>query len=332
MFEIKKKLLTGLTFIDLFAGIGGFHLALASLGAKCTYANEWDPYAKQTYQTNFSMVPDDDITKVELDAIPNHDILCAGFPCQAFSISGKQLGFNDKRGTLFFEVAKIIKNKHPKIVLMENVKNLLHHNNGNTFNVIKNTMQTLGYDFYYQVLNAKDFGIPQNRERLYMVGFAKELNIHDFKFPLPVKLKKHVVDLLEPKNKINPKYFAAYSDLQLNNKIDLSTKDKVVKIGIVNRGGQGERIYSPYGVGITLSAYGGGRFAKTGGYYINQQVRKLTTRECARIMGFPDSFKMVCSDQQTYKQFGNAVVVDVLQYIAIEIANVYLKSKAKINY
>lgn len=326
MFKIKKQLLKELTFIDLFAGIGGFHLALASLGAKCVYANEWDQYAKQTYQANFSMIPDDDITKVALNNIPNHDILCAGFPCQAFSISGKQLGFNDTRGTLFFEVAKIIKDKHPKIVLMENVKNLLHHDHGNTFNVIKNTMQALGYDFYCQVLNAKDYGIPQNRERLYMVGFRKDLEIHDFKFPSPAKLEKHVIDFLEPLDKINPIYFAKHEDLQLNKPVNLAISNSLIRLGIVNKGGQGERIYSPYGVGITLSAYGGGRFAKTGGYYINHQVRKLTPRECARMMGFPDSFKIVCSNQQAYKQFGNAVVVDVLQYIAIEIANAYYKN------
>lgn len=327
MIKTNKQLLKGLTFIDLFAGIGGFHLALASLGTKCVYANEWDKYAKQTYQANFQMIPDDDITKANPTSIPHHDILCAGFPCQAFSIIGKQLGFNDTRGTLFFNVANIIKIKHPKIVFMENVKNLLHHDHGNTFQVIKNTMDGLGYDFYYEVLNAKDYGIPQNRERLYMVGFAKELNIHTFKFPSRIPLRKHVIDLLEPAVDVSYEYFPKLDDIKLNYPLDLKVTNNPVRIGIINKGGQGERIYSPYGVGITLSAYGGGKFAKTGGYFINNKVRKLIPKECARMMGFPGSFQIVCSNQQAYKQFGNAVVVDVLQYIAIEIAKTYFSNR-----
>ena len=177
MINIKDKLLENYTFIDLFAGLGGFRIALESLGAKCVYSNEWDEHVKKVYTENFGDIPEGDITKVDERTIPNHDILCAGFPCQAFSISGKQKGFEDSRGTLFFDVARIVKEKKPKVVFMENVKNFATHDNGNTMDVVKKTMENLGYTFNQKILNAVDYGIPQKRERVYMVCFRNDLNL-----------------------------------------------------------------------------------------------------------------------------------------------------------
>ncbi len=319
MIEIKEKTLSYCTFIDLFAGLGGFRLALESLGAKCVYSNEWDKFAQTVYNENFGDIPEGDITKVDENTIPDHDILCAGFPCQAFSISGKQRGFEDSRGTLFFDVARIVKCKKPKVVFMENVKNFAAHDNGKTLQVVKATMEELGYSFDYKVLNATDYGIPQKRERIYMVCFRKELNCGRFNFPKPFPLSKHVQDFLLNDESIVSNLYVERSDTYYNVKDDSQFSNKSIRLGIVNKGGQGERIYSTKGIAITLSANGGGVFAKTGGYLVNGRPRKLHPRECARLMGFPDTYKMAKNKNQAYKQFGNSVVIDVLQYIAIEI-------------
>ena len=319
MIEIENKTLEKYKFIDLFAGLGGFRIALESLGAKCVYSNEWDSQAQKVYFNNFDEIPEGDITKVDENSIPDHDILCAGFPCQPFSISGKQKGFEDSRGTLFFDVARIVKSKRPKIVFMENVKNFASHDNGNTLEVVKATMEELGYSFNQKVLNAIDFGIPQKRERIYMVCFRNDLNVSEFTFPKPIELTKHVEDFLIEDENIVGKLYINRPDTYFNGVEDNVYSNKPIRLGIVNKGGQGERIYSTKGIAITLSAYGGGVFAKTGGYLINGKTRKLHPRECARIMGYPDTYKISESDNQAYKQFGNSVVIDVLQYIGIEI-------------
>ncbi len=319
MISIKKKLLDGFSFIDLFAGLGGFRLALESLGAKCVYSNEWDKQVKEVYKNNFGDIPDDDITKVDEKTIPNHDILCAGFPCQAFSISGKQRGFKDSRGTLFFDVARIVKEKKPKIIFMENVKNFAIHDNGNTLSVVKSTIEDLGYTFFAKVLSASDFGIPQKRDRIYMVCFRNDLGIYNFEYPKPIKLTKHVEDILLNDDIIVNDLYVNRPDIIYSKDFLNEYSNKTIRIGTVNKGGQGERIYSTKGIAITLSANGGGVFAKTGGYYIKGGARKLHPRECARLMGFPDSYKISSSSCQAYKQFGNSVIIDVLQYIAIQI-------------
>ena len=319
MITIEKKLLKDYKFIDLFAGLGGFRLALESLGAKCVYSNEWDPHAQKVYADNFGHIPEGDITKVDEKTIPNHDILCAGFPCQAFSISGKQRGFEDSRGTLFFDVARIVKEKKPKIVFMENVKNFATHDGGKTLSVVKSTMEELGYTFYQKVLNSVTYGMPQKRERIYMVCFRNDLDINTFKFPKPFKLTRYVNDFLLKDETIVESLYIDRPDTYYNDTEDNKYSDKPIRLGIVNKGGQGERIYSTKGIAITLSAHGGGAFAKTGGYLVNGRPRKLHPRECARLMGFPDSYKISSSFNQAYKQFGNSVVIDVLQYIAIEI-------------
>lgn len=319
MINIDKKYFKDWKFIDLFAGLGGFRIALESLGAKCVYSNEWDIPVQKVYFENFGEIPDGDITKVDETTIPDHDILCAGFPCQAFSISGKQKGFEDSRGTLFFDVARIVKEKKPKIVFMENVKNFATHDGGKTLEVVKTTMEELGYAFKQKVLNSVDYGVPQKRERIYMVCFRRDINADSFKFPKTIELTKHVEDFLLNETYLTEDLYVNRSDIYYNNTPDNTYSNKSIRLGIVNKGGQGERIYSTKGIAITLSANGGGVFAKTGGYLVNGRPRKLHPRECARLMGYPDSYKMSEKNNQAYKQFGNSVVIDVLQYICIEI-------------
>lgn len=321
MIHIDNKSLKGYKFIDLFAGIGGFRLALESFGAKCVYSNEWDKFAQETYHMNFGDIPEGDITQVDETSIPDHDILCAGFPCQPFSISGKQYGFEDSRGTLFFDVARIVKEKRPKVVLLENVKNFATHDGGKTIRVVKNTMLELGYSFQFRVLNPINYGIPQKRERVYMVCFRNDIERESFVFPQPFKLNRFVENFLLPDNEVRD-LIVNRTDLVLNDKVNINyNAPSTIRVGTVGKGGQGERIYSPKGIAITLSAYGGGVFAKTGGYLINGQTRRLHPRECARIMGFPDSFKLHPNMNQAYKQLGNSVVVDVLQLITQQISD-----------
>lgn len=324
MINVKEKKLNNMTFIDLFAGIGGFRLALESLGAKCVYSNEWDKDAQKVYFNNFNDYPEGDITKVNENSIPNHDILCGGFPCQAFSISGKQRGFNDTRGTLFFDIARIVRCKMPKIIFMENVKNFAKHNNGETLKVVENTIKDLGYSFYYKVLNAADYGIPQKRERIYMVAFRNDLNINDFEFPKTIPLLKNVENILENESEIPKKLYSTRKDTTINKNISNVFSNKPVRVGQINKGGQGERIYGTNGVAITLSAYGGGYFSKTGGYLTKKGIRKLSPRECANLMGFPKTYQIASNDGIAYKQFGNSVVIDVLQMIGIEISKAIL--------
>lgn len=326
MIAVKEKYLKGFSFIDLFAGIGGFHYALSSYGAECLYASEWDKPAQETYFANHGIMPSGDITKISAEEIPPHDILCGGFPCQAFSISGKQLGFEDTRGTLFFDIARIVKHHLPKVVFMENVKNLVLHDNGRTFRVVENTMQELGYTMFSKVLNSGLFGVPQHRERIYMVCFRNDiLDGRTFVFP-NITLTSSLKEVLEE----NPKDAKIIDrpDIQIYRQLEERQEgifekvppNRPLQIGIVNKGGQGERIYDPVGHAITLSAYGGGAGAKTGLYLVNNKVRKLSPRECARLQGFPDDFIIHPNLQQAYKQFGNSVTINVLQYIVSEIA------------
>lgn len=312
------KQLSGVTFIDLFAGIGGFHQGLNSYGGKCVFACEWDKYSQEIYYKNYGILPAGDITQIPEDSIPKHDILCAGFPCQAFSISGKQLGFEDTRGTLFFDVARIAKYHQPKILILENVKNFATHNQGKTLNTVKTTLNDIGYDVFSQVLNASNFGVPQKRERIYIMAFRQDLLIKNFTFPLFYKNPTKLIDFCLPDTETE-EYIINRSDIIFKENINLTTDilgnypQKPIRIGTINKGGQGERIYHQNGHAITLSAYGGGVGAKTGIYQINGKIRKLAPRECARIMGFSDSFILSESRNIAYKQFGNSVVVNVLK-------------------
>lgn len=325
MIEIPRKLkiLNKLSYIDLFAGIGGFRLALDSFNANCVFSSEWDKYAQQVYTNNFGEKPHGDITKVKEIDIPSHDMLCGGFPCQAFSVSGKQKGFEDTRGTLFFDIARILKYHSPKFVILENVKNIIKHNNGKTLATILNILDDLNYNVFYELLRGSNFGVPQHRERVFFVCFRKDLKVRNFALSKPDFNMKSVNDILE-ENINDQEIIINREDIVLQkSKFDKDLlgnfPTKPLRIGTINKGGQGERIYSTNGTGITLSAYGGGPANKTGAYLVDGKIRKLTLRECARMMGFPEKFKICDNKRQAYTQFGNAVIVNVVQFIIMDL-------------
>ncbi|MFT4033652.1 MAG: DNA cytosine methyltransferase [Siphonobacter sp.] len=321
---IYQQALKSQRFIDLFAGIGGFHLALNSYGAKAVFASEIDRQAQLIYQKNFGIIPGGDITKIAEDQIPAHDILCGGFPCQPFSISGKQRGFEDARGTLFFDIARITAYHKPWLVFLENVSHLEKHDDGKTLLSMSRILQNLGYTVFHQVLNAAHFGIPQRRQRLFIIAFKQELGVKTFTFPKATFEVTNLKCVALPEEE-SKAFVLDRDDYFLKNyeeQHDLFGETVIaepIRIGHVNLGRQGERIYHESGAAITLSAHGGGIGAKTGLYLIDGKVRKLAPRECARLMGFPDDFQIHESSAQAYKQFGNAVVVDVVQHIIREI-------------
>lgn len=315
-----------LRFIDLFAGIGGFHIALSRYNASCVFASEKDKYAIETYKYNHLHTDEErkllhgDITKIEGHEVPEHDILCAGFPCQPFSISGNQLGFDDARGTMFFEVIKILNVRRPSIVFLENVSNLKRHAEGRTLETMKLELENLGYTVFYDVLNASDFGVPQSRKRIYFVAFHKRLNVQRFSFPKPLGIETHLRDILD--DNVDESYNIVREDIVFKTdediqKLELKKKNQPIRIGTINKGGQGDRIYSIEGHAITLSAEGGGAGAKTGAYLINNRVRRLTPRECLRVQGYPENFEFpeVVTQNQRYKQLGNTVAIPVLENI-----------------
>ena len=313
------KILKDLKYIDLFAGIGGFRLALDSFGAKCVFTSEWNKYAQQVYEDNFGIKPLGDITKIKEFDIPKHDLLCGGFPCQAFSVSGKQKGFDDTRGTLFFDIARILKHHKPKFAILENVKNIITHNNGETLSTILKTLNDLKYDVFYELLRGSNYGVPQHRERVFFICFRKDLRVNSFSLSKPNFNMRSINDILE--ENVNDKEIIINRDdiilekKNINKDLLGNFPSKPLRIGTINKGGQGERIYSTNGTGITLSAYGGGPANKTGAYLVNGKIRKLTLRECARMMGFPENFKICNNKTQAYTQFGNAVIVNVVQFI-----------------
>lgn len=316
-------------FIDLFAGIGGFRLALQNLGGKCIFTSEWDKYSKQTYRANFGEIPFGDITSPETKSyIPDgFDVLCAGFPCQAFSIAGKRGGFEDTRGTLFFDVAEIIKKKQPKAIFLENVKGLRNHDKGKTLATILNVLRE-DLNYYVpepQILNAKEYGVPQNRERIFIVGFRKDLGIIDFQYPQPTNTKVVLKDVLEEKE-VSVKYYLSTTYLQ-------TLKDHRARHESKGNG-FGYEIIPNNGTANAVVCGGMGRernlvvddkltnfipVTKIKGEVNREGIRKMTPREWARLQGFPDSFKIVVSDAQAYKQFGNSVAVPAIQATAEKI-------------
>ena len=304
-------------FIDLFAGIGGFRIAFDDNGAKCVYSNEWNPYCQKTYTANFGDLPEGDITKVKANDIPDHDILVGGFPCQPFSIAGvskkqslgRATGFEDKtQGTLFFDVCRIIKEKRPKAFLLENVKNLTSHDRGRTFKVIKEALEELDYQIFYKILDGQAF-VPQHRERIVIVGFDRKRYGNDITYEFdikPVEPKPVVSDILEPV--VDDKY--TLTDKLWNYLQAYANKHKEAGNGF------GYGLAPLDGITRTLSA----RYYKDGSEILIPQEgknpRRLTPRECARLQGFPDTFKIVVSDTQAYKQFGNSVVVPLMREVA----------------
>ncbi len=296
-------------YIDLFAGIGGIRMPFQNLGGECVFSSEIDKYAAQTYEANYGEKPSGDITQINAESIPNFDILLAGFPCQAFSIAGKRKGFEDTRGTMFFEVERILEEKKPKSFLLENVKGLTNHDHGRTFKIMLDILENkLGYKVYYKVLNAKNFGLPQNRERIMIVGF-KNHNI-DFKFPEEINKETKVGDILidnpDSKYTISDKIWKSHQLRKERNR----AKGNGFGYSLFNE-------ESPYT--STISA----RYYKDGSEILIEQEgknpRKLTPREAARLQGYPDSFKIVVSDTQAYKEFGNSVPVNMINAVAQEM-------------
>jgi len=331
----NRKFLTGTTFIDLFAGLGGFRLACESFGGECVFSSDFDKNVADVYEENFGERPAGDITKIDAKTIPPHDILCAGFPCQPFSISGKKAGFKDTRGTLFFDIARIVKHHKPKMVLLENVRNFAAHDKGKTLETVVNVLEELGYSVDHALLNASHYGVPQSRIRIYILAVRKDImdriqynknNLavfpeYYFVFPPRARLDPVILyDVLETKTKY-PEGIEVDVDYEIEECYKTGTVEdalKPIRIGKIALGRQGERIYHPRGHAITLAASGGGIGGKTGLYLIDNRVRRLTPRECARLNGFPDSFKLHPRRTVAYKQLGNSVVVDVLQYILME--------------
>lgn len=303
------------SYIDLFAGIGGLRIPFQELGGKCVFTSEWDPFAQKTYRINFGVTPEGDITAVDENDIPDFDILLAGFPCQPFSQAGLHKGFADTRGTLFFDIERILAAKRPKAFLLENVKQLKGHDKGRTFKVITQHLKALNYSVTANVLRAGDFGVPQNRERIYIVGFDREYyNLpedYKFQFPEPLKLVTKLGDVLEPivdeKYTISQKLF----DGHVRRKKEHKEKGNGFGFSLFDENSE----YTN-----TLSA----RYYKDGSEILidrgpGKLPRKLTPRECARLQGFPDSFIIPVSDNRAYKQFGNSVAVPVVREIARNI-------------
>lgn len=293
----------GLTFIDLFAGIGGFHLALHNLNSHCVFASEIDTHARNTYQANFNKrapnlftknLFNEDITKIPVNHIPNFDILCAGFPCQPFSQAGLKLGFadtlNGNRGNLFFNIAAIINTKQPKSFILENVRHLMNHDEGKTFDMIKRTIASLGYSCYYQILKASDYGVPQHRPRIFIVGFKNDI-LHRFQFPTPVPLVTTMSHILQGE----------------------CNKD----IGFTLRvGGKGSKIDDR---------------RNWEHYYVNDKIVKIEVSHAKQMQGFPSDYLFPVSQTQAMKQLGNSVAIPVVQAVATQVINYILRLKNRDN-
>ncbi len=294
----KKNRENNVSFVDLFAGIGGFHIAFVNLGAKCVFSSEWDDAARKTYEANFMKTDPElfdrgnfagDITKVNTKDIPDFDVLTGGFPCQPFSQAGFKKGFNDTRGTLFFDIVRIIKDKKPKAFFIENVRHLLSHDKGRTFATIKNVIENeLGYSFHYKIVKASDFNLPQHRARLFMVGFRNKKT--PFSFPEPVKLRKTMSSIFGG--------------------------NAIKNIGYTLRvGGRGSGINDR---------------RNWDSYMVDGKVRRLTPVEGRKMMGFPKNYKFPVSEAQAMKQLGNAVAIPAIQAVAeaiIKSLNSYDKRK-----
>lgn len=305
--------------IDLFAGIGGIRLGFQKHGGETVFSSEWDKPAQETYAANFSEIPYGDITKIQPHEIPAFDVLLAGFPCQPFSQAGKKRGLADTRGTLFFDIAKIIEHHRPRVVFLENVKRFRTHDGGNTYNVIESLLQGMGYTVHSKVLNAKHFGVPQNRERIYIVGFLDKV---DFSFPEPLGMKTRLGKILEKnvheKYTISDKLWSGHR----RRKLEHEKKGNGFGYSLFNHKSE----YTS-----TISA----RYYKDGSEILIEQEgknpRKLTPREAARLQGFPEWFQIPVSDAQAYKQFGNSVAVPVIEAIASKIvAAVKFSTKRKL--
>lgn len=313
---------TELQIASFFAGVGGIDIAFEMAGAEVIYANEYDQYAVQTYENNFNMQVDHrDINDVQASEVPDHDVMLGGFPCQAFSIAGHRQGFLDEkgRGNLFFEMERLFEEKKPSIIFLENVKNLVGHDNGNTFRIITERLEEAGYHVKYQVMNAKDYGnVPQNRERIYIVAFRDVRQYQLFDFPKPIPLTRTLRDVIDFENEQEERYYYTKEKYAFYDMLDaeMTNRDSVY---------QWRRVYvreNKSGVSPTLTANMG-----TGGHNVPLirtdagKIRKLTPRECFNLQGYPSNYRLPenMSNTRLYKQAGNSVVVPVIRRIAENI-------------
>lgn len=317
-----------ISFIDLFCGVGGIRLGMEAQGFQCVFSSDINSECQRTYLENFGELPQGDITKIDEKDIPYHDILCAGFPCQPFSISGKQKGFSDTRGTLFFDICRILDYHKPSVVFLENVKHLVHHNNGKTLKSILDKLEGLGYDVSWKVLNGADFGVPQNRERIIIIGSNKGTFNFDAVKKLPRGKLADALDTdgefeyLDPaeytlidspkQQKDSGLIFAGYRNKSIRK---VGVRPGTEHLSRVHK--QPNRIYSVEGIHPTLPSQ-----ESSGRFFIltsDNKVRKLTLDECWRIMGFPESFKKVSASGEQYKQLGNSVCVPMIAAVAEQI-------------
>lgn len=338
-FNRKEKRM--IKYIDLFAGIGGFRYSLDSLGWKCVFSSEINPQCREVYYQNYGEYPEGDITKIDASDIPDFDVLCGGFPCQPFSICGKQNGFEDTRGTLFFDICRIVKEKHPKVIFLENVKNLAYHDKKNTIQVICSHLNALGYHISWKILNAKDFGSAQSRERIIIMGIRKNFG-DPFDFDhLPYHSHGMIQDILEPDSSSSSFIWADKNTYTLLPEEKIKVQDSgLIFVGYMNKNirkngvlpntehlsrshRQTNRIYSVMGTHPTLCSQ-----ETSGRYWIylpdKQSVRKLTLRECYRLMGFPDTFCISPYSHHAYLQAGNSVSIQMITAVGMEIQCLFL--------
>lgn len=304
--------------IDLFAGIGGIRLGFESVNCQTVFASEWDRDAQKIYQDNFGEIPKGDITKILPQDIPSHDILLAGFPCQPFSIIGNLQGFSDTRGTLFFNIEEILRIKQPYAFLLENVKQLRTHDQGKTFTTIIKSLESLGYFIHSKVLNALDFGLPQKRERTFIIGFKENLS---FRFPEPFVNYKPLINILEKDNEVDPKLFA--SEAIVKNRIAKLKKEPFYpSIWHENKGGNISIL--PYSCALRA----GGSY----NYLLVNGIRRPSSRELLRLQGFPENFKLLCSYSTARRLTGNSVAVPVIQEIAKEMLKSMVENQLSPKY
>lgn len=312
-----------LKFIDLFCGLGGFRIALEKQNCKCVFSSDIDEAVAKVYETNYGEYPSGDITKIDAKDIPDFDILCGGFPCQSFSIAGKRLGFDDARGTMFFEVARILKEKKPKAFMLENVKGLTNHDGGKTLQTILDILDDLGYEVIYRVINSAEYGIPQSRERWYCVGIRKDLNVNIREkeneiFPTEQLLLYSLDDVIDNANEYKD---YTISDIAKSNieKYLFKVKDKTSKYTLAYEIRPSRCQFKSNGISPCLTAKMG-----TGGNNVPVVVelnRKLTEKECLKLMGYPDDYK-IGKGSQAYKQIGNSVIVPILSSIAENLVRI----------
>lgn len=311
------------TFIDLFAGIGGIRIGFESAGGQCLFSSEWDEPCQKMYEANFGERPYGDITKIDAKDLPDHDILTGGFPCQPFSIIGTGKGFSDTRGTLFFDVERILAEKRPKAFLLENVRRLKVHDGGKTFQVIIDHLEKLGYFVHHKILNGLDYGVPQKRERIVLVGFLEN---HPFEFPTTgLRKAKTLADILEPDEKIDEKHFLSeYVRESINRRLIEQNKVRPKHPTVWHENKSGNLGIHEFSCAL-----------RAGGSYNYLTVngrRRLTPREMLRLQGFPDSFKMVVADGQVRKQAGNSVVVPKMEAVAHKMIEAMSKMPREYEY